>query len=181
MPENSEVSSMVLQCHFEGPCSICWNTQSENPGHDRIDAIRKVSDLDFCAFIQRLPARSLAVRDTVREGELGFWAVCLSAGTISVKARSNSNIWSVKFPIMPFESGSFRFDDGQCRRISEFVGILWIGKGGKGSMVVMGVDTDYDGVSKRVGIGTLQFEEVGPWSRWNWRSMPWQWQFIRLR
>lgn len=48
-------------------------------------------------------------------------------------------------------------------------------------MVVMGVDTDYDGVSKRVGIGTLQFEEVGPWSRWNWRSMPWQWQFIRLR
>lgn len=100
-------------------------------------------------------------------GELGFLAAYLDADDVSLMKKkdqiSNMSIWQHK--------GEFRFDAEGGEEIDEYVAVVTsdtITKPPDTQSIFLGLCTDKDGVSRRVGVGWIYYSkdpgaEMPPW------------------
>lgn len=115
------------------------------------------------------------------EGILGFGALYLAFTPFFTKHPGLKNIWRFPVPAASISiQGAFRFDEpGKLQKVTELVVIL----SSLDALAVLGVNTQKDGISTRVGIGALYFESI-TWplsQRDHIPNLPWQFRLIRLR
>jgi len=117
-------------------------------------------------------------------GVLGLWALYLEFPNLPMFSESaDPNVWAFEMPTLSNSAiikGSFRYDEpGISQEMTELVAI----NSSRYAITVLGVATQADGISTRVGIGALFFQRI----RWPLRSiesipkLPWRFRLIRLR